>query len=143
MQNKIKEIFDEIQKSNSMNIFKNLENWPNLARSYLFQVEFINSLSGYKYDDLMLKVRKVDFHENDNGFDITFDEFEDFKTWQQLKEFVKNRTWIDINIKFYDSRLKNVLYTHSKKECVCKHVFPLNVDVTSDKKLEIKAKFVA
>lgn len=141
MQNKIKEIFDEIQKSNPMNVFKTLENWPNLARSYLFQVEFINSQTGYKYDDLMLNVRKVDFHEDDNGFDITFDEFEDFKTWQQLNEFVRNRTWLDINIKFYDSRLKKVLYTHSKKECVCKHVFPLNVDVTSDKKLEIKAKF--
>ena len=141
MQNKIKEIFDEIQKSNPMNVFKTLENWPNLARGYLFQVEFINSQTGYKYDDLMLKVRKVDFHENDNGFDITFDEFEDFKTLQLLNEFVKNRTWLDINIKFYDSRLKEVLYTHSKKECVCKHVFPLNVDVTTDKKLEIKAKF--
>jgi hypothetical protein len=141
MQNKIKEIFDEIQKSNPMNVFKTLETWPNLARGYLFQVEFINSQTGYKYDDLMLKVRKVDFHENDNDFDITFDEFEDFKTWKQLNEFVRNRTWLDINIKFYDSQLKNVLYTHSKKECVCKHVFPLNVDVTSDKKLEIKAKF--
>lgn len=143
MQNKIKEIFDEIQKSDPMNFFKNLKSWPDLARGYLFQVEFINSQSGYKYDDLMLKVRKVDFHENDDGFDITFDEFEDFKTWQQLNEFIKNRTWIDINIKFYDRQLKNVLYTHSKKECVCKHVFPLNVDATSDKKLEIKAKFVA
>ena len=80
MQNKIKEIFDEIQKSNPMNVFKTLGNWPNLARGYLFQVEFINSQTGYKYDDLMLKVRKVDFHENDNGFDITFDEFDDFKT---------------------------------------------------------------
>lgn len=143
MQNKIKEIFDEIQKSNSMNIFKTLENWPNLARGYLFQVEFINSQTGYKYDDLMLKVRKVDFHENDNGFDIIFDEFEDFKTWQQLNEFIRNRTWLDINIKFYDSQLKKVLYTHSKEECVCKRIFPLNVDATSDKKLEIKAKFVA
>lgn len=141
MQNKIKEIFDEIQKSNSMNVFKTLGNWPNLARGYLFQVEFINSQTGYKYDDLMLKARKVDFHEDDNGFNVTFDEFEDFKTWKQLNEFVRNRTWLDINIKFYDSRLKEVLYTHSKKECVCKHVFPLNVDVTTDKKLEIKAKF--
>ena len=43
MQNKIKEIFDEIQKSNPMNVFKTLENWPNLARGYLSQVEFINS----------------------------------------------------------------------------------------------------
>lgn len=141
MQNKIKEIFDEIQKSDSMNFFKNLENWPNLAKNYLFQVEFIDSQTGYKYNDLMLKVRKVDFHENDDGFDITFDEFEDFKTWQQLNDFVKNRTWLNINIKFYDSKLKKVLYTHSKKECVCRHVFPLNVDVTDNKKLEIKAKF--
>lgn len=141
MQNKIKEIFNEIQKTNQMNVFKNIENWPNLARSYLFKVEFINSQTGYKYDDLMLKVNKVDFHENDDGFDITFNEYEDFKTWKQLNEFVKNRTWLDINIKFYDLRLKKVLYTHSKKECVCKHVFPLTIDVTSNKKLEIKAKF--
>lgn len=141
MENKIKEFFDEIQKLNQMNVFKTLDNYPNLARGYLFQVEFVESHSRVKYDDLMLKVRKVDFHENDDGFDITFDEFEDFKTWQQLNELARNRTWLDINIKFYDSKLKNVLYTHSKKECVCKHVFPLNVDVTSDKKLEIKAKF--
>ena len=141
MENKIKEFFDEIQKSNQMNIFKSLDNYPNLAKGYLFQVEFVDSSIGIKYDDLMLKVRKVDFHENDDGFDITFDEFEDFKVWQQLKKFVSDRTWLDINIKFYDMQLKKVLYTHSKTKCVCRHVFPLNVDTTSNKKLEIKAKF--
>ena len=141
MQNKIKEIFDEIQKSNPMNVFKTLENWPNLARSYLFQVEFINSQTGYKYDDLMLKVRKVDFHEDDDGFDIIFDEFQDFNVWQQLLIFVRSKVYLDITFKFYDSKLQKVLYTYTKKNCVCKKVFPLNLDVSSDKRLEIKARF--
>lgn len=145
MQNKIKEIFDEIQKSNSMNIFKTLENWPNLARSYLFQVEFkdVDYNPGKIYTDLMLKVRKVDFHEDDDGFDIIFDEFQDFKVWQQLLIFVRANVYLDITFKFYDSKLQKELYTYTKKNCICKKVFPLNLDVSSDKKLEIKAKFVA
>lgn len=143
MKNVIKEIFDDIQKSNSMDFFKNLESWPNLARGYLFQVEFkdVDYNPGKLYDDLMLKVRKVDFHEDDDGFDIIFDEFQDFKVWQQLQIFVRSKVYLNITFKFYDSKLQKVLHTYTKKNCVCKKVFPLNLDVSSDKKLEIKARF--
>ena len=141
--NKIKKIFDEIQKSKSMDVFKTIENWPNLAKSYLFQVEFkdVDYNSGKIYNDLMLKVRKVDFHENDDGFDITFDEFEDFKVIRQLLVFIKAKVKLDITIKFYDSELKKVLYTYTMNNRICKRVFPVNLDVSSGKELTIKAQF--
>jgi hypothetical protein len=141
MKNIIKEIFDKIQKDTELaKIFESMKDLPNLAKGYLFQVEFIDSASGIKYDDLMLRARKVDFHEDDDGFDVTFDEFEDFRVWKQLVDFVKNYTYLNVNIKFYDSKLQTELYRFSKK-CVCKKVFPLNLDVSGNKKLEIKARF--
>lgn len=141
MKNIIKEIFDKIQKDAELaKIFESMKDLPDLAKGYLFQIEFIDSASGIKYDDLMLRARKVDFHEDDDGFDVTFDEFEDFRVWKQLVDFVKNYTYLNVNIKFYDSKLQTELYRYSKK-CVCTKVFPLNLDVSGNKKLEIKAKF--
>ena len=141
MKNIIKEVFDKIQKDAELKkIFDSIQNLPDLAKGYLFQVEFVDSDLGIKYNDLTLRARKVDFHENDDGFDITFDEFEDFRVWQQLADFVRDYTYLNINIKFYDSKLQKELYRFSKK-CVCKKVFPLNLDVSGNKKLEIKAKF--
>ena len=145
MKNIIKEIFEKIEAENKLNVFDagSLKDFPDLAKGYLFQVEFkdVDYNPGKIYTDLMLKVRKVDFHEDDDGFDITFDEFQDFKVWQQLLIFVKSNAYLDITFKFYDSKLQKELYTYTKKNCICKKVFPLNLDVSSDKKLEIKARF--
>ena len=73
--------------------------------------------------------------------DGTMVEFQDFKVWQQLLIFVRAKVYLDITFKFYDSKLQKELYTYTKKNCICKKVFPLNLDVSSDKKLEIKARF--
>lgn len=145
MKNIIKEIFEKIEAENKLKAFdvESLKDFPDLAKGYLFQVEFkdVDYNPGKIYTDLMLKVRKVDFHEDDDGFDITFDEFQDFNVWQQLLIFVRANVYLDITFKFYDSKLQKVLYTYTKKNCTCKKVFPLNLDVSSDKKLEIKARF--
>lgn len=145
MKNIIKEIFEQIEAENKSKDFdiESLKDLPDLAKGYLFQVEFkdVDYNPGKIYTDLMLKVRKVDFHEDDDGFDITFDEFQDFNVWQQLLIFVRANVYLDITFKFYDSKLQKVLYTYTKKNCTCKKVFPLNLDVSSDKKLEIKARF--
>lgn len=145
MKNVIKEIFEKIEAENKLKAFdvESLKDFPDLAKGYLFQVEFkdVDYNPGKIYTDLMLKVRKVDFHEDDDGFDITFDEFQDFNVWQQLLIFVRANVYLDITFKFYDSKLQKVLYTYTKKNCTCKKVFPLNLDVSSDKKLEIKARF--
>lgn len=145
MKNVIKEFFEQIEAENKLKDFnvESLKDLPDLARGYLFQVEFkdVDYNPGKIYDDLMLNVRKVNFHEDDDGFDIIFDEFQDFKVWQQLLIFVRSKVYLDITFKFYDSKLQKVLYTYTKKNCVCKKVFPLNLDVYSDKKLEIKARF--
>ena len=145
MKDAIKEFFEKIEAENKLKVFdaELLKDFPDLARGYLFQVEFkdVDYNPGKIYTDLMLKVRKVDFHEDDDGFDIIFDEFQDFKVWQQLLIFVKSKVYLDITFKFYDSKLQKELYTYTKKNCICKKVFPLNLDVSSDKKLEIKARF--
>ena len=145
MKNVIEEFFKQIEAENKLKAFdvESIKNLPDLAKGYLFQVEFkdVDYNPGKIYDDLMLKVRKVDFHEDDDGFDIIFDEFQDFKVWQQLQIFVRSKVYLDITVKFYDSKLQKVLHTYTKKNCVCKKVFPLNLDVYSDKKLEIKARF--
>ena len=145
MKDAIKEFFEKIEAENKLKAFdvESLKDFPDLAKGYLFQVEFkdVDYNPGKIYDDLMLKVRKVDFHEDDDGFDITFDEFQDFKVWQQLLIFVKSNAYLDITFKFYDSKLQKELYTYTKKNRICKKVFPLNLDVSSDKKLEIKARF--
>ena len=145
MKNVIEEFFKQIEAENKLKTFdvESIKNLPDLAKGYLFQVEFkdVDYNPGKIYDDLMLKVRKVDFHEDDDGFDIIFDEFQDFKVWQQLQIFVRSKVYLDITFKFYDSKLQKVLHTYTKKNCVCKKVFPLNLDVSSNKKLEIKASF--
>lgn len=144
MSNKIKEIYNIVKSAERQRtIFSSaaLKDIPDLAKGYLFQVEFIDPVFNTEFADLTLKTRKVDFHEADDGFDITFDEFEDFRVWQQLNQFLRTNDHLTINIKFYDSKLERVLYTHTKEECVCTKILPLNLDVSNNKKLEIKAVF--
>ena len=116
-----------------------IANMSNLARSYLFQVIYKDGT--IEHYDLMLKTRKVDFDLDGNGITVQFDEFEDFRTWSTLNEFVRNKTVLNIKINFFNSDLKKVLYTHELNEVVCRTVYPLNMDTHVANSLIIKAHF--
>ena len=89
----------------SMNVFGQLANMPNIAKNYLFRIRFW-SYKDEKYDhELMLRAKRI-FNESY----ITFDEFEDFyvsKLFDGQKEPLKYKIFIDL----FDDTLQECKHT--------------------------------
>lgn len=89
----------------SMNVFGQLANMPNIAKNYLFRIRFW-SYKDEKYDhELMLRAKRI-FNESY----ITFDEFEDFyvsKLFDGQKEPLRYKIFID----FFDDKLQECKHT--------------------------------
>ena len=89
----------------SMNVFGQLANMPNIAKNYLFRIRFW-SYKDEKFDDeLMLRAKRI-FNEAY----ITFDEFEDFyvsKLFDGQKEPLRYKIFIDL----FDDKLQECKHT--------------------------------
>ena len=89
----------------SMNVFGQLANMPNIAKNYLFRIRFW-SYKDEKYDtELMLRAKRI-FNESY----ITFDEFEDFyvsKLFDGQKEPLRYKIFIDL----FDDKLQECKHT--------------------------------
>lgn len=89
----------------SMNVFSQLANMPNIAKNYLFRIRFW-SYKDEKYDhELMLRAKRI-FNESY----ITFDEFEDFyvsKLFDGQKEPLRYKIFIDL----FDDKLQECKHT--------------------------------
>jgi hypothetical protein len=89
----------------SMNVFGQLANMPNIAKNYLFRIRFW-SYKDEKYDhELMLRAKRI-FNESY----ITFDEFEDFyvsKLFDGQKEPLRYKIFIDL----FDDTLQECKHT--------------------------------
>ena len=89
----------------SMNVFGQLANMPNIAKNYLFRIRFW-SYKDEKFDDeLMLRAKRI-FNESY----ITFDEFEDFyvsKLFDGQKEPLRYKIFIDL----FDDKLQECKHT--------------------------------
>ena len=89
----------------SMNVFGQLANMPNIAKNYLFRIRFW-SYKDEKFDDeLMLRAKRI-FNESY----ITFDEFEDFyvsKLFDGQKDPLKYKIFIDL----FDDKLQECKHT--------------------------------
>lgn len=89
----------------SMNVFGQLANMPNIAKNYLFRIRFW-SYKDEKFDDeLLLRAKRI-FNESY----ITFDEFEDFyvsKLFDGQKEPLRYKIFIDL----FDDRLQECKHT--------------------------------
>lgn len=110
-------------------------NLPDLAKSYLFQIKFYNYKAEAWNEELMLRARKI---ENENI--ITFDEFQDFYVSKYFDNLDNNEFRIEID--FYNSELKEKMYT---KVIDHVHLYRLpfeSLDQSSDKKLQIKVQVV-
>lgn len=110
-------------------------NLPDLAKSYLFQIKFYNYKAAAWNHDLMLRAKKIE-----NESIITFDEFQDFYVSKYFDELDNNEFRIEID--FYESQLKEKMYT---KVIDHVHLYRLpfeSLDQCSDKKLQIKVQIV-
>lgn len=89
----------------SMNVFGQLANMPNIAKNYLFRIRFW-SYKDEKFDhELMLRAKRI-FNESY----ITFDEFEDFyvsKLFDGQKEPLRYKIFIDL----FDDKLQECKHT--------------------------------
>lgn len=89
----------------SMNVFGQLANMPNIAKNYLFRIRFW-SYKDEKFDDeLMLRAKRI-FNESY----ITFDEFEDFyvsKLFDGQKAPLRYKIFIDL----FDDKLQECKHT--------------------------------
>lgn len=89
----------------SMSVFGQLANMPNIAKNYLFRIRFW-SYKDEKYDhELMLRAKRI-FNESY----ITFDEFEDFyvsKLFDGQKEPLRYKIFIDL----FDDTLQECKHT--------------------------------
>ena len=89
----------------SMNVFGQLANMPNIAKNYLFRIRFW-SYKDEKFDDeLMIRAKRI-FNESY----ITFDEFEDFyvsKLFDGQKEPLRYKIFIDL----FDDKLQECKHT--------------------------------
>lgn len=89
----------------SMKVFGQLANMPNIAKNYLFRIRFW-SYKDEKYDhELMLRAKRI-FNESY----ITFDEFEDFyvsKLFDGQKEPLRYKIFIDL----FDDKLQECKHT--------------------------------
>lgn len=89
----------------SMNVFGQLANMPNIAKNYLFRIRFW-SYKDEKFDDeLMLRAKRI-FNESY----ITFDEFEDFyvsKLFDGQNRPLRYKIFIDL----FDDKLQECKHT--------------------------------
>lgn len=89
----------------SMNVFGQLANMPNIAKNYLFRIRFW-SYKDEKFDDeLMIRAKRI-FNESY----ITFDEFEDFyvsNLFDGQKDPLKYKIFIDL----FDDKLQECKHT--------------------------------
>lgn len=89
----------------SMSVFGQLANMPNIAKNYIFRIRFW-SYKDEKFDDeLMLRAKRI-FNESY----ITFDEFEDFyvsKLFDGQKEPLRYKIFIDL----FDDKLQECKHT--------------------------------
>ena len=89
----------------SMNVFGQLANMPNIAKNYLFRIRFW-SYKDEKFDnELLLRAKRI-FNESY----ITFDEFEDFyvsKLFDGQKEPLRYKIFIDL----FDDKLQECKHT--------------------------------
>lgn len=89
----------------SMKVFGQLANMPNITKNYLFRIRFW-SYKDEKYDhELMLRAKRI-FNESY----ITFDEFEDFyvsNLFDGQKDPLKYKIFIDL----FDDKLQECKHT--------------------------------
>ena len=124
-------------KQDDVKIFKdNIADMPDCAKSYLFQATF--EADGHEFRDLTLRVGSVDFQKQQ--LVITFCEFEDFKVFQTLNEFIRSRKEIKVSIIFYDTKLEKEGYRITIP-CKCTYMAPLTLDVSSVERLKVIAEF--
>ena len=86
---------------NSMNIFTNIQNLPDLAKSWAWQGEF--RIGGQTITDLGMRCKKIEHNQGTNEFTLVFDEFEDFFATNTLDAVYKQSQTFDLVVRIYDS----------------------------------------
>lgn len=134
---------------------KSLSKLPNLAKAYLFNIEFefpeTMDISIAEKEALFFRARSINIvgydnqdsyypeyntHTTNDDVELQFIEFEDFAAYDFFYKKFKDLTDFTINVKVYDSYLKNIIKIFRYNHVKLNRMSPLVLNCNSDQRIE-------
>ena len=130
-----------LSPKNPMNIFSNIQNLPDLVKTWAWQGEFI--IGGQTVPDLCMRCKKIEHNQGTNEFTLVFDEYEDFFATNTLEAVYKQGQSFDLIVRIYDSSFRKVCHSKLYSNCTITRIdeFDLNLEGKDKLQLKVHCKF--